>query len=212
MQAKQILENMRQQIANCKDCPLSSTRLKTVPGEGPADSPIMLIGEGPGHNENQQGKPFVGQAGFFLDELLAQAGLKREDVFITNVVKCRPPGNRDPQPEELSACRKYLDAQIEAINPRIIVTLGRFSMARFIDNGKISRIHGQVHHVEGRLVVTMYHPAAALHQPALKTALLEDFAQLRRLLDEPAKLPAAEKTKPTLQKTEEKPPEQLSLF
>ena len=130
MDAADTLLAIRHQIEQCQACPLAAGRLNVVPGEGPANSQIMFIGEGPGYNEDQQGKPFVGQAGKFLDELLGYAGLKRSEVFITNVVKCRPPENRDPQPEELAACRRYLDAQIAAINPRIIVTLGRFSMAR----------------------------------------------------------------------------------
>jgi len=184
-----------------------------VPGEGPANSQIMFIGEGPGYNEDQQGKPFVGQAGKFLDELLGYAGLKRSEVFITNVVKCRPPENRDPQPEELAACRRYLDAQIAAINPRIIVTLGRFSMASFIEDGKISRIHGYPHKVEGRIVVTMYHPAAALHQPALKDALIQDFSRLRDLMNQPTpSLMEQNYTESAESSTKENPPEQLSLF
>jgi DNA polymerase len=138
----------------------------------------MFIGEGPGFHENQQGRPFVGAAGKFLDELLLNANLTREKVFITNVVKCRPPGNRDPLPEELDACGKYLDNQINEIDPSVIVTLGRFSMAKFFGNVKISQIHGQAKMVNGRLVVAMYHPAAALHQPSLKNIILEDFKYL----------------------------------
>jgi len=179
MDAADTLLAIRHQIEQCQACPLAAGRLNVVPGEGPANSEIMFIGEGPGFHEDRQGKPFVGPAGNFLDELLGYAGLKRSEVFITNVVKCRPPENRDPQPEELAACQRYLDAQIAAINPRIIVTLGRFSMARFIKDGKISRIHGYPHKVESRIVVTMYHPAAALHQPALKDALIQDFSRLR---------------------------------
>jgi DNA polymerase len=142
----------------------------------------MFIGEGPGFHENQQGRPFVGQAGKFLEELLAKAGLNREEVFITNVVKCRPPGNRDPQPDELEACSNYLNRQIELINPKIIVTLGRFSMAKFFGQVKISQIHGGMKKIDGRYVVAMYHPAAALHQPALKNTLLEDFSKLQGFL------------------------------
>jgi DNA polymerase len=173
----------------------------------------MFIGEGPGFHEDRQGKPFVGPAGNFLDELLGYAGLKRSEVFITNVVKCRPPENRDPQPEELAACQRYLDAQIAAINPRIIVTLGRFSMARFIKDGKISRIHGYPHKVDSRIVVTMYHPAAALHQPALKDALIQDFSRLRDLMNQPTpRLMEQNYTESAESPTKENPPEQLSLF
>jgi len=213
MDAENTLQAIRYQIEQCQACPLAAGRLNVVPGEGPANSQIMFIGEGPGFHEDRQGKPFVGQAGNFLDELLGYAGLKRSEVFITNVVKCRPPNNRDPQPEELAACRRYLDAQIAAINPRIIVTLGRFSMARFIQDGKISRIHGYPHRVEGRTVVTMYHPAAALHQPALKDALIEDFSHLRDFLNQPA--PSTEEqdfSDSAEPSTPENPPEQLSLF
>ena len=136
----------------------------------------MLIGEGPGYFENEQGRPFVGQAGKFLNELLANGGLKREDVFITNVVKCRPPENRDPQEVELAACASYLERQIEAINPLIILTLGRFSMARYFQTAKISAIHGRASWVGERLIVAMYHPAAGLHQPNLKADIMHDFS------------------------------------
>jgi DNA polymerase len=138
----------------------------------------MFIGEGPGFYENEQGRPFVGAAGKFLDELLERAQLGRKSVFITNVVKCRPPGNRDPLPEELLACSDYLERQIAAINPLVIVTLGRFSMSRFLPNVRISEVHGQPAWVRGRLVVPMFHPAAALHQPSLKTSVERDFARL----------------------------------
>ncbi len=155
----------------------------------------MLIGEGPGFYENEQGRPFVGAAGQFLSELLAKIGLKREQVFITNVVKCRPPGNRDPLPEELAACSDYLDRQIEAINPRVIVTLGRYSMARFLPMSRISRCPRPGFVVRGRLVVPMYHPAAALHQPSLKPALEKDFQKLPEYIQLAAKQ-AAEAVQP----------------
>ena len=213
MDAADTLMAIRHQIEQCQACPLAAGRLNVVPGEGPANSEIMFIGEGPGFHEDRQGKPFVGPAGNFLDELLGYAGLKRSEVFITNVVKCRPPENRDPQPEELAACQRYLDAQIAAINPRIIVTLGRFSMARFIKDGKISRIHGYPHKVESRIVVTMYHPAAALHQPALKDALIQDFSRLRDLMNQPTpSLMEQNYTESAESPTKENPPEQLSLF
>ena len=210
MTANETLEALRAQIKVCQACPLAKGRLHAVPGEGPADAQILCIGEGPGFHENQQGKPFVGQAGKFLDELLAAAGHTRDEVFITNVVKCRPPNNRDPEPAELAACRHYLDQQIAAIDPKIIVTLGRFSMARFVEGGRISQIHGTTHQVEGRTVVTMYHPAAALHQPALKNDLIRDFARLKTFLSTG---PAAKKAEPTEpEEPEQDEPEQLSLF
>ena len=178
----QNLEEIAQNISVCTACALHRTRTLAVPGEGPADADIMLIGEGPGNNEDLQGKPFVGQAGNFLTELLAQAGLTREDVFICNVVKCRPPMNRDPLPEEISACVKFLDAQIDSIKPKIIITLGRFSMAQFFPGVKISQVHGKMKQIGDYFVIPMFHPAAALHQPNLKQTILADFANLPKLL------------------------------
>ncbi|HNW96022.1 MAG TPA: uracil-DNA glycosylase [Anaerolineaceae bacterium] len=209
MSAEERLQTIRAQVQRCRACPLAAGRTRAVPGEGPAGSAVMFIGEGPGYHEDQQGQPFVGQAGRFLDELLGCAGLSRAEVFITNVVKCRPPNNRDPEPDELKACDEYLNAQIEAINPRVIVTLGRFSMGKFIEGGRISQIHGRPHKLDGRVVVTMYHPAAALHQPALKTTLLEDFGRLKQLLQQTETPPDLLST-PAAHK--EAPPEQLSLF
>lgn len=178
MEAESVLQEIAGQVAVCKACQLSFSRKKAVPGEGPARAEIMLIGEGPGFYENEQGRPFVGAAGKLLDDLLAKAGVSRKEVFITNVVKCRPPGNRDPLPEELSACSQYLDRQIQAINPLIIVTLGRYSMAKFLPNVRISEAHGKPAWVNGRLIIPMFHPAAALHQPSLMTSVERDFARL----------------------------------
>ncbi|MFA5835763.1 MAG: uracil-DNA glycosylase [Bellilinea sp.] len=178
MDQKDILNQVAAEVRVCIQCQLNVSRKNAVPGEGPANAEIMFIGEGPGFYENEQGRPFVGAAGKFLDELLQRAHLQREKVFITNVVKCRPPGNRDPLPEELEACSWFLGRQIEAINPMVIVTLGRFSMAKFMGNVRISDVHGQSRWVNGRLVVAMFHPAAALHQPSLKNAVLDDFSRL----------------------------------
>lgn len=178
MEPETILQEIANQVAGCKNCQLNLSRKKAVPGEGPVSAEIMLIGEGPGFYENEQGRPFVGAAGKFLDELLEKAGVSRKEVFITNVVKCRPPGNRDPLPEELSACNTYLDRQIETINPLIIVTLGRYSMSKFLPNVRISEVHGQPAWVRGRLIIPMFHPAAALHQPSLKTSVERDFTRL----------------------------------
>jgi DNA polymerase len=177
----------------------------------------MFIGEGPGFYENEQGRPFVGQAGKFLDELLAEAGYPREQVFIANVVKCRPPGNRDPLPEELTACSAFLDRQIEVINPRVIVTLGRISMGKFLAGARISEIHGKPVWVRDRLIVPMYHPAAALHQPSLKSTVIEDFRHLPEVIEQARKSnrvvaqPVQEKIEIDSQQ-DEQPPEQLSLF
>jgi DNA polymerase len=169
----------------------------------------MFIGEGPGFHENEQGRPFVGAAGKYLEELLASIGLKREQVFITNVVKCRPPGNRDPLFEELQACSHYLESQVQAINPKVIVTLGRFSMARFLPNAKISQVHGQALRVRGRLVVPMYHPAAALHQPSLRSTVASDFSQLPEWI---AKASTVQEYSPPTTFENTQNPEQLSLF
>ena len=172
------------EVRACTLCGLASGRKNAVPGEGPPHAEIMFIGEGPGMNEDNQGRPFVGASGQFLTQLIAKAGLKREDVFIANVVKCRPPGNRDPLPEEIAACRGYLERQIALVNPKIIVTLGRFSMATYFPGARISAIHGQARHLpDGRLVVAMFHPAAALHNVNLRPELEKDFANLRVMLE-----------------------------
>ena len=187
MSAAEELAQVAKEVAVCEKCELYHSRKNAVPGEGPASSEIMFIGEGPGFYENEQGRPFVGAAGQFLDQLLAQAGLKRSDVWIGNVVKCRPPGNRDPQPEELAACDAYLERQIKAINPSIIITLGRYSMGKFMPGTKISAVHGQMRKVGERYVIAMFHPAAALHQASLKPAILADFANLPQLLEQARK-------------------------
>ena len=218
MEREVILQQVAAEVAVCTRCILHYSRKHAVPGEGRADAEIMFIGEGPGFYENEQGRPFVGPAGKFLDELLQRAGLKREDVFITNVVKCRPPGNRDPQPEELQACDVYLERQLQAINPRVIVTLGRFSMAKFLPNARISDVHGKAMWVNGRLIIPMYHPAAALHQPTLKSTVIEDFARLPEYLEMARKGQPTPDVHPTLEIQPEEPPTQddtptqLSLF
>lgn len=183
MNPEEVLEEIAAQTAVCTRCKLHHSRKHAVPGAGNPHADILFIGEGPGFHENEQGLPFVGAAGKFLDELLGEANLIREDVFITNVVKCRPPGNRDPQPEELEACRSYLERQIAAINPEVIVTLGRISMGTFINNGRISAIHGRSFWSNGRMIVPMYHPAAALHQPSLRDVVKEDFEKLPGLVE-----------------------------
>jgi DNA polymerase len=174
----------------------------------------MFVGEGPGFHENEQGRPFVGAAGQFLDQLLAQAGLTRGEVWIGNVVKCRPPGNRDPLPEELAACDPYLEEQIKAINPSIIVTLGRYSMGKFIPGAKISAIHGQMRKVGNRFVIAMFHPAAALHQAALKPAIMADFAKLPELLKQArtALGKSATAAQKVIEDAPREEPKQLSLF
>lgn len=197
MSSEQRLQEIREEITKCQRCPLAKGRLNAVPGEGPAKVDVMFIGEAPGFHENKQGKPFVGQAGQFLDELIQAAGVDRDQVYITNVVKCRPPNNRDPLPEELEACQVYLDEQIKLLQPEVIVTLGRISMAKYVTGGRISAIHGRTHNVNGQKVVTMYHPAAALHQPALRPVLLEDFSRLKKFI--------SSRTKPAVPEEVENP-------
>lgn len=209
MDPDKALEDVAREVSICTKCDLQYSRRKAVPGEGPSNADIMFIGEGPGFHENEQGRPFVGAAGKFLDELLESCGMKRQQVFITNIVKCRPPGNRDPFPVEVETCtHEYLDRQVQAINPKVIVTLGRHSMGRFLPEAKISNIHGQPIWVKGRLIVPMYHPAAALHQQSLRPILEKDFARLPELIAKAAN--SAKQAEPS----EEQPPEpkQLSLF
>lgn len=205
MGVREELEAVATEVAVCEDCKLHLSRKNAVPGEGPADADLMFIGEGPGFHENEQGRPFVGAAGRFLEELLAGIGMKREEVFICNVVKCRPPGNRDPEQQEIEACSKYLERQIKAIDPKVIITLGRFSMARYFPDARISRIHGQPAEIGGRLIVPMYHPAAALHQPSLREVVQADFANLPALIEGDAPVQEMEDSPPS-------DPEQLSLF
>jgi DNA polymerase len=223
MDPAETLADVAKEVAVCVKCALYKGRKKAVPGEGPAQADILFIGEGPGFYVNEQGRPFVGAAGKFLDELLESIHLKREDVFITNVVKCRPPGNRDPLPEEVATCTSnYLSRQIEAINPKIIVTLGRFSMGLFMPDAKISRVHGKPVRSGDRLVVPMFHPAAALHQPALRASIIADFALLPKWIDEVKKAATARAkeaaSRGAAKKSSDKgeggtnPPTQLNLF
>jgi uracil-DNA glycosylase family 4 len=207
MNPEEVLAQIASEVSGCQDCVLHQTRKKSVPGTGPASSEIMFIGEGPGFHENEQGLPFVGAAGKFLDELLAEAGLDRTKVWIGNVVKCRPPSNRDPLSDELAACDRYLERQIKAINPRIIVTLGRFSMGKFFPGARISTIHGQMRRIGDRFIIAMFHPAAALHQGNLKPVIKADFARLPGLLEQ-----AREKLGEEKPLVQEDDPKQLSLF
>lgn len=213
MSAADELAQVAAEVNACKLCKLYKTATRGVPGEGPADAKIMFIGEAPGFNEDRQGRPFVGAAGQFLEELLALAGLRRQDVFIANVVKHRPPNNRDPEPDEIGACAGYMDRQIAAIDPRVIVTLGRFSMARWFPGERISRIHGQPRWADGRLIVPMMHPAAALHQAQNRPLIENDFRRLPEILAQaerefakraPAAAPPPKPDEPEMQ--------QLSMF
>jgi DNA polymerase len=218
MTAQELLDQIATEVRACTKCPLYQGTKHGVPGEGSAEAEVMFIGEGPGQREDALGRPFVGPSGQFLNELLASIGLDRSTVFIANVVKHRPPNNRDPLPEEISICGDYLTRQIEAINPKVIVTLGRFSMARFFPNARITAIHGQAKKIDGRIVVAMFHPAAALHQSSLRQTVEEDFrraipaalAEARRLAAE-GKL-ASQKASKDDRNEDSPPPQQLSLF
>ncbi len=181
------LTELYKEIADCRDCELVKHRTKVVPGEGPEDAELLFIGEAPGWHEDQQGRPFVGPAGQFLDQLLALIGQKREQVYIANVIKCRPPQNRDPLPREIEACRTWLDRQIEIIRPKVIVTLGRYSLARYFPNEGISKVHGKARKVGDFVCYPMYHPAAALHQNSLRQIIEADMLQIPRVLDQLAK-------------------------
>lgn len=214
MTSDETANQLYSRIRGCTLCALSATRTMAVPGEGPLDAEVMFIGEAPGQNEDRQGRPFVGAAGQFLGELLGAASLTREQVYICNVLKCRPPQNRDPLPLEIDACGDYLDEQIALIDPLVIVTLGRFSMAKFFPGQSISRIHGQPRLSAGQFYVPMYHPAAALHQQNLREVMLADFRQLPGLLRRareargPLPSPAAtESQAPSMPQ-----PEQMKLF
>lgn len=183
------LEQLYQEIIRCQRCILSQSRRNAVPGEGPEEAEIVLIGEAPGFHEDQQGRPFVGSAGKFLEELLASIGFRREDVYICNVIKCRPPGNRDPLANEIEACEPYLDRQLALIKPKIVVTLGRFSLSRFFPNAKISTAHGRPRKIEGIIYYPVYHPAAALHQPRWRPVVEKDFKRIPELLTQIERLP-----------------------
>lgn len=203
---RNVLEQIAQEIRACKACALHSARTRVVPGAGRPDADIMFIGEAPGYHEDQQGLPFVGASGKYLGELLAMIGLTRNDVFIANVVKCRPPGNREPLPAEIDTCvETYLNQQIAIIRPKIIATLGRFSMALFFPtNARISKVHGQPRRADGRIYYPLFHPAAVLRNPNLRPAMETDFRRMLSLLEE-----IGDTNGPV---SDEPPPRQLSLF
>jgi uracil-DNA glycosylase family 4 len=177
------------EIVACQDCELAKYRTKVVPGEGAEDADLLFIGEAPGWHEDQQGRPFVGPAGQFLDQLLASIGLRRAEVYIANVIKCRPPQNRDPLPAEIQTCRKWLDRQIEIIQPQMIITLGRYSLARYFPNESIGKIHGKPRKLEGVIYYPMYHPAAALHQGSLRRTIEADMLKIPQVLAQGKELP-----------------------
>jgi uracil-DNA glycosylase len=202
------LTELYKEIALCRKCEIAKARTKAVPGEGSESAEIMFIGEAPGWHEDQQGRPFVGPAGKFLDELLASINLKREQVYITNVIKTRPPNNRDPLPEEITNCHPWLERQIELIHPRMIVTLGRYSMAMFFPGKTISKIHGTAQQVNGITYFAMYHPAAALHQNSLRQAIKDDALKIPEVL---ARMKVVPEIKPE-PKPEPPKAQQLKMF
>ena len=197
------LTDLCREIANCRQCDLAKQRNKVVPGEGAEDADIAFIGEAPGWHEDQQGRPFVGPAGQFLDELLASIGMTRQQVYICNVLKCRPPGNRDPLPMEVKTCQQWLDRQLALIHPKMIVTLGRYSMARFFPGETIGKAHGKARREGGLIYYAMYHPAAALHQQGLRDTIKADMRRIPSLLIDAEPQPDGE----TAQK-----PQQLSFL
>jgi len=176
------LARLCEEIAACRDCELAKHRTKVVPGDGAEDADLLFIGEAPGWHEDQQGRPFVGPAGQFLDELLASISLRREEVYIANVIKCRPPQNREPLPVEIESCRKWLDRQIEIIQPQMIITLGRYSLARYFPNDSIGKAHGKPRKLGSVIYYPMYHPAAALHQGSLRRTIETDMLRIPQIL------------------------------
>ena len=182
----ETLELIGADVRACELCKLCRTRTVGVPGEGSPTAEVMFIGEGPGFHEDQQGRPFVGAAGQLLTEMLRTIGMRRQDVFITNVVRCRPPGNRDPLPDELQACDTYTQRQIAVLQPKLIVTLGRYSMARFVGQGPMRDLHGRTREWNGITCLAMYHPAAILRTPTpeMRRIYQEDFAKIPVLLEE----------------------------
>lgn len=177
------VEELHEECRKCTRCDLREKATQVVPGEGSPKAEIMFIGEGPGVVEDKLGRPFVGPAGKFLDELLASIFLKREDVFIANMVKCRPPGNRDPEESEMEACAPWLDKQIDLIAPKIFVPLGKHAMKKFLPNAVISQEHGKLYLRAGKVFFVMYHPAVALYKGSMRAVLLEDFKNLKKFLD-----------------------------
>jgi uracil-DNA glycosylase family 4 len=195
------LTELCQQIALCYKCDIARLRTKAVPGEGAENAEIMFIGEAPGWHEDQQGRPFVGQAGQYLDQLLLSINLKRSQVYIANVIKCRPPDNRDPLPTEIQNCAPWLENQINIIKPKMIVTLGRYSMAKYFPGKSISKIHGTAVKRDEIIYFAMYHPAAALHQGSLRQDIEADMQKIPKLI---ADLNKVEEEKPQ--------PQQLNMF
>jgi uracil-DNA glycosylase family 4 len=221
MGTEAALTKVAAEVRTCTSCALHRGRTNAVPGEGNPVSDVLLVGEGPGAREDATGRPFMGPAGQLLNELLGSLGWAREDVFITNTVKCRPPGNRDPEPDEISACAGYLERQEAALDPAVIVTLGRHSLGRYLPGARISAVHGQLRRSGGRFIFPMYHPAAALHQASLRETLFTDIRGLPAALLAAREALEAERVPSVQEPTPEPEParttdtegtEQLTLF
>ena len=205
------LKQLYAEIARCQKCEIARSRTRAVPGEGAENAEIMFIGEAPGYHEDQQGRPFVGPAGQYLDRLLTSINLKRQDVYITNVIKTRPPSNPDPLPNEIINCQPWLDRQIELIHPKMIVTLGRYSMAKFFPGKTISKIHGTAMKQDGVLYFAMYHPAAALHQQSLRQAIDADMLKIPAFLAEAKNISETKPEPPPAPAPKAEPPQQQQL-
>lgn len=208
------IEEIRKEIAVCKKCKLCQSRTKTVPGEGNPNAEIIFVGEGPGANEDRMGIPFCGVAGKFLDEMLEIINLERNDVFITNTVKCRPPENRDPEDSEKELCRPYLNRQFESIDPKLIVCLGRHSMESFLEGyGAITVLHGKaLRKPDGKVYLSLYHPAAALHNGGLRETLIADFKKIPKIIEKIKNLPKRIDDQDNQPEELNKPKPQMKLF
>ena len=176
------MDNLAQEVISCTKCKLCKSRTHAVPGEGNVHTDIIFVGEAPGENEDKKGIPFCGASGNFLEKMLESINMKRGEVYITNIVKCRPPGNRDPSPIEISTCKDYLQRQISLISPVVICTLGRFSMNYFFPTFYISKVHGKIFDFDKYKIVPMYHPAVALYNNSMKEILLNDFSVLKQFI------------------------------
>jgi DNA polymerase len=209
-----VLAEIAAQVRACTLCPLHRGRNKAVPGAGNPNAELMFIGEGPGFHEDQQGLPFVGRSGDYLVKLLKMIGLTRDQVFIGNVIKCRPPENRDPLPDEMAACKPYLDRQESILDPLVIVTLGRFSMGRYFPNAKITAIHGKAKFDSRHAYYPLFHPAAVLRSPTLEPQMEADIRRLPEVLEQVRELrkSAAPASPPVSSHDDEPPLKQLTLF
>lgn len=206
MNKEALLAQVDKNVLNCQECRLYKEAKHGVPGEGNVNSPLVFIGEAPGAVEDATGRPFVGRAGKLLEQLLGEIGYKRQDVWIGNIIKHRPPGNRDPMPDEIKACASYLALQLKTIDPLLIVTLGRFAMHHFYKDGSISKNRGKLLKAEKYFIYPVYHPAAGLRNPSMLNALKEDFLNI------PAVLDSIRKGDPELPEDDEAEGDQLSLF